>query len=260
METIFRMLTLYNSSQKTDAYHKIIDVIFRNPGAFERMSIAELAEISYTSVPTIVRFAKALKHKSFSDFKYSFLFDMTAYPNTLWFDKDPTPSNYVAYNRRILDDIEATLNEMPFDALLEALHGASYVPFYMTFPFTGVLALQFALLHDGKRSVVFSSEPDYMEDVPTLDENALVVYTAIPSSRLQNNEEKILRNIKERGAKLFITSPAPPPLYTKMADYYGAFAPKAPIHTSSIISLTLFMNTFSMFYRYRYTDEGRIRG
>ncbi|WP_217077504.1 MurR/RpiR family transcriptional regulator [Clostridium baratii] len=106
---------------------EILDFCLRNPIKIKNMKINDLAESTYTSPSSIVRFCKKIGFSGFSEFKASLSFNTKE-------DKNKAKSNYSGnHSQNLFKDINKSIeliNETIVDDVLEMLHKANRIEFF----------------------------------------------------------------------------------------------------------------------------------
>ena len=260
MDSFFRMVYLYDHSSIGSADRKICDVLLKNLTRIDNLSLNEVAEMSYTSVPSVQRVAKTMKYSNFSDLKLSIINELAEYrykkrsmPLTSASHGHPySTEEYFDYLINKLTEIKMQMRNFPIDALLGEIHAAKRLRIYPSHIIYSWNFLRIDVVKQGKDFPMFFDFSEQLQDARTLDETCLVIMVLQPDRHERVDDAQLIEAIKHAGAKLFIVTAIPTLLYERNADYYFVF------NSSNSLTDTEMMNAIAYAiregYRRKYTD------
>lgn len=174
MHFIGNLFAVYDQCAAGDIDRTIIECLLRHLDELEDASIYDVADMANVSKTTIGRFIRRLGLESFTQFKFEmvqsfrkFKYHNRTIPAEYCRTPEETKANYLAVMESYLADLEKAADLGEMDRVVDAIHEAARVRFYM--PHLGIALTSFEtnLLVTGKDVLVLcdcaSQEKDALE-------------------------------------------------------------------------------------------------
>ena len=260
MEAFFRLMYLYDHSNMGSTDRKICDVLLKNMTRIENLSLNEVAEMSYTSVPSVQRAAKTMKYSNFSDLKLSIISELAEYrykkrsmPLTSASHGHPySTEDYFDFIIGKLAEIKMLMRDFPIDALLDEIHTAKKLRIYTSHITYSWNHLRIDVTKQGKDFPMFFDFREQIQDARRLDEDSFVIMVLQPDRHERVDDAQLIEAIKRAGAKLFIITAIPTLLYERNADYYFVFNSSNSL--TDVVMMNVIAHAIREGYRRKYID------
>lgn len=163
---------------------EIIAYMLNNPEQIKKLSITELADITFTSKSTVLRLVKKLGFSGYSEFKYHL--KMSALP-----DKEKGSDNLVALQAIDISRTLELLEQVEWIEVLEILYNAQVVYAYGT-GFSQRRALdEFSksLLQLGKKAIVIPNKTELDMTMPMITASDILIIASLSgeTERIRDN-------------------------------------------------------------------------
>lgn len=192
---------------------EILDFCMKNPKSVQRMKINDLAESTFTSPASIVRFCKKLGFTGFAEFKASLSLNIKNSEEALksHFKENP-PNLFKDINKSI-----ELINEDILDEVLELLHNANRIEFFgegSSRIVCSEVAKKFRTI--GKTAFNYDDNSMMYISAASLTENDVIFAVSISGETIQ--VLKALNIAKTRGAKIISLTDISNNSQSKLAD------------------------------------------
>lgn len=227
MSSIHNVIALLNQTKPGYVYHDIACTFLKHIRDIDdNLSLQDVADMCFTSPTTISRFVKKVGYSDFSEFKVDLLHYKSRFPFYNWDIPGKIQIENLAFTNllaeqahRLIDEFQNTVDETAYHAIVDAVHAAEQVNFYMNTAYN-VSSFQINLFLDGKGCRICSTEMEQFEDAALLNERSMV-FLLFPADAAYQYLPNLIDSSKRAGAKTcLITSNGLTPYG---ADYFLSF-------------------------------------
>ena len=197
----------------------IAQTILKDPQSISAMSITELAQLSKTSVSSVVRFSKALGFRGFPEFKMALVSDLSWKSakkfDTEFLDGGITPNDTfsqiiekITYSdARAIESTAEKLDLETFQKVIEAFEKAKTIGLFGLVS-SGFVAMDFQskLNRLSKRAISWTDFHSAMTSIAVLDKGDVLV--AITHSGTTVDTVDVMREFKNRGVTIVLLTNA----------------------------------------------------
>ncbi len=226
MNVLQSLIVYYNSLPLDNTYRLIAQEILCHLDQIPNMNVYEIADMAACSRTTIWRMAQKLGYRSFSEFHHALreaVEQYNYYNRLIPWEKAQSLEGIIS---GFAEELYATAGELKHMAenpatisrIVQLLHGADKVAFYLQMQAQNVNYLQENLSITGKRTSKFSLHPDIQEDTETLTEQSVVFVTTLEHVEVRSMDT-ILRRIRQKGSTIIMGS-GPCAKYKQVVDYF----------------------------------------
>ncbi|MGM0241055.1 MurR/RpiR family transcriptional regulator [Enterococcus sp. AZ103] len=205
--------------KKNDARRVIGEFILENRDHLQEYSMDEIAKRTFTSKPTLVRFAKYFDYSGWKEFLYAFTHEVAYHDDTAYHDVDPNfpfvanddsleiVGNLVNLKMQSIKDTVSLLAMEDLNRAAEMLQNAENIVIYGTSPnlYYGELFKRNLLTVHKKAFMAKSGETGIISH--TLDEHDLAIFISYSGNNPDENPISNVKILKQNGVPIIsITS------------------------------------------------------
>lgn len=263
MNILHNLVALYDSTEPDDTYHSAIRYILEHLDSVPNANIYDLAELTATSRTTLWRLVQKLGYKSYSEFKHELgnTLQKYTYINRVLPGEDTGGdaeliSSYFSAVRANVEGLEQALVMDELHSVVDAVHRAGRVCFYVYGRVFSEIPFQANLAVDGKQTEILTRNPDLAAHAQTLDPSCFVFISSVEYSDTMDLEPVFI-TAKEKGATVFLMSGGVS-RYTKYADFQIPFTSQVQAATSGMVNtyrMYMYLDIINMLYRRKYIDK-----
>lgn len=263
MNILHNLISTYDSTDSSDIYHSVIKYIIQHLDEVQNATIYDLAEQTATSRTTIWRLTQKLGYQSYSEFKHELVNTIQQFtyfnrflPNEDTEDAPGLVREYFRHTHSGLDDLERAVDMAELNRVVDAIHAAQRICFYLYGRFFAELPFQTNLAVDGKTTEMVVRSSDLPAHAETLDDSCFVFITTVEFSDTMDMRP-IFKTAKERGAIIFLMS-TDESRFTKYADFWIPSCPDGPPPVKGMVhsfKSNMYIDLINMLYRHKYIDK-----
>ena len=262
MHALEKLIVYYNQCKDNDIYKSVIENILKNLDKVKSANIYELAELCYASPTTISRLSRKMGYEGFSAFRMSIVNCLRNYysynhfiPLSMRGSKEESSSEYLNLMRKLIDQLEQTLDTGQIRRINDWLHDSRKVCFYTCGINFVERHFQELLIVSGKSCVVKTLPQNQLADVKTLNPECTVIYIT-PETLESGDVGEVLEKVKMIGARLVIITDTKNYVYSRLADELICFDGVMSILDDQYFAMLL--TIMAMDYRERYVDTAPV--
>jgi DNA-binding MurR/RpiR family transcriptional regulator len=254
-----RLLAYYNSSPPDSMQSAIVRNILAHVRKIGDLTIFDLADLCFTSAPSISRLVRKLGYKNYAYFQKDLLDSVRKYDihNRLVSPENrPEEQEMAGFFFDTLDDLYRKFREqLDYDKVHELnriMHEAEKVAIYSYSIYFTEVFIQSDVFMSGKICDIHHQEKDILEHVKVLSPNDLVILMA-PAGVEGLNIEVIIREIRNAGAKFCVITDSRRLAKNSQADI--SFPLPGVKQAVDMFIMQLFLCVVEIEYRKLYLDE-----
>ncbi len=257
MNVLQNLTELYNTLPLDNTYRNVAKGILEHLDQMQDVTIYDIAEITNASRTTVWRMIQKLGYGTFSEFRHALQSASQQYnyynrilPAGACRDADSVLHLVCSQLQESVEILEQGITPELLQDVTAQLHRASKIRFYMPFRLPMIGALQQNLSKDGKDTAYFCLLPDMLENAHTLDENSIVIASAIEHAETLDLH-RVFSTAQARGAVIWWAGTS--------QSQYRSFADQMILDIEAdslswLSALNALILAISEFYRATYID------
>ena len=254
-----RLLAYYNASPPDSMQSAIIRNILSHVRNIGNLTIFDLAELCFTSAPSISRLVRKLGYKNYAYFQKDLLDSVRKYDlhnRVVSPDNKPDDREMTDFFFDTFDELYRSFREQldieKVHELNRMMHEAEKVAIYSYSIYFAEVFIQSDVFMSGKICDIHLQEKDITEHIKVLTPNDLVILIA-PAGVESLHIETIIRALREMGAKLCVLTDSRRIARNSQAEI--SFALPGVKQAVDMYIMQLFLTVVDIEYRKMYLEE-----